>query len=180
MGACNSSPYSRRARYRDPDDFDECYIDEDALPLNRNKIINREDQADENHHIRSFGQFRSNSVHVPDDIVGLPSTQMNDDNNFVSDVNTLLYSAEIDNGKAWRSCRPGSFMWFYISVVWNCGFDQMTKLMNCDEVCCWVKKEYSKRVFYRVYPNRIEINDVNIRLPWGLCGCGSWNSDWAN
>ena len=100
MGACNSSPYSRRARYRDPDDFDECYIDEDALPLNRNEIISMENQEDNKYHIRTFGKFRSNSVHVPDDIEGLPSTQMNDDNNFVSDVDTLLYSAEIDNGKA--------------------------------------------------------------------------------
>ena len=43
--------------------------------------------------------------------------------------------------------------------------------------CCWTRKEYSTRTFYRVYPNRIELNNPYVRFPWGFCGCGSWNAD---
>lgn len=47
----------------------------------------------------------------------------------------------------------------------------------CDEPFCWLRKEYSTRTYFRVYPNRIEVNNPTLRIPWGLCGCGSWNAD---
>lgn len=45
------------------------------------------------------------------------------------------------------------------------------------QVCCYVRKEYNTRSFYRVYANRIEYNRPSLRFPFGLLGCGSWNAD---
>lgn len=44
-------------------------------------------------------------------------------------------------------------------------------------MCCWVRKEYSSRSFFRIYSNRIEVNEPQVRFPFGYLGCGSWNSD---
>jgi hypothetical protein len=49
--------------------------------------------------------------------------------------------------------------------------------LTCDELCCWVRKEYSARTFFRVYSNRIEFNEPRARIPFGYLGCGSWNED---
>jgi hypothetical protein len=57
------------------------------------------------------------------------------------------------------------------------GLGELFKGCSCDEVVCWVRKEYSTRNFFRVYPNRIEFNEAKLRIPFGFLGCGSWNSD---
>jgi hypothetical protein len=40
-----------------------------------------------------------------------------------------------------------------------------------------LRKEYSTRTYLRIYSNRIETNNPSLRVPWGVCGCGSWNGD---
>ena len=47
---------------------------------------------------------------------------------------------------------------------------------TCDEIICWLRKEYSTRTWFRVYPNRIEVNYPKVRF-FGCLGCGSWNAD---
>ena len=179
---------------------------------------------------RTFGTlFRNSSVVIPDDIPGLPSTHYLG-SHLATDPDTLLYEAEIDNGRAWRCVR-------FVNVLWICpcawvyvcskGLGGMFKYFTCDEgkfrvgflwaclfgssyvasscscyyhclshsfplpvtnnidriahkqiiACCWTRKEYSTRTFYRVFPNRIELNNPHVRFPWGFCGCGSWNAD---
>ena len=129
---------------------------------------------------RTFGTlFRNSSVVIPDDIPGLPSTHLLG-SHLATDTDTLLYEAEIDNGRAWRCVR-------FVNVLWICpcawvyvcskGLGAMFQYFTCDEACCWTRKEYSTRTFYRVYPNRIELNNPHVRFPWGFCGCGSWNAD---
>ena len=104
MGCCTSSPHARR-KYRDPADLDEYVVPEDQLPLHRGGqdavFVGR---------LRTFGRYRPNSVWVPDDIDGLPSTHMDDGEHLASDPDTLLYSAEIDNGRACRFARPLQLM----------------------------------------------------------------------
>lgn len=36
-------------------------------------------------------------------------------------------------------------------------------MIPIDEICCWVRKEYSTRTFLRVYSNRIETNNPGLR-----------------
>mmetsp|Transcript_9732 Transcript_9732/g.17704 ORF Transcript_9732/g.17704 Transcript_9732/m.17704 type:complete len:331 (-) Transcript_9732:728-1720(-) len=160
MGCYISSPHSSR-RYRDPADFDEEIVPDDALPL------------------RTFGNFRNSSVFVPDDIPGLPSTHLLGPH-LATDPDTLLYEAEIDNGRAWRCIRPALLVWlcpFMWPLLLAKGLSRVCQTCTCDEACYWLRKEYSTRTFYRVYPNRIEVNNPHVRIPWGLCACGSWNAD---
>ena len=154
MGCCSSVPHAKR-RYRDPADLDEVYV-----PL------------------REFGNYRTGSaITCPDDINGLPSTHIYD--RLATDPDTLLYSAEIDQARACRclrfwillyACPP---VWvFYLTYGLGKCFSECT----CDEMVCWLRKEYSTRTFFRVFPNRIETNYPSIRL-FGLMGCGSWAAD---
>mmetsp|Transcript_26970 Transcript_26970/g.58481 ORF Transcript_26970/g.58481 Transcript_26970/m.58481 type:complete len:507 (+) Transcript_26970:93-1613(+) len=161
MGCCYSSPHSLR-KYRDPADLDEEYVDEDGNP------------------IRTFGTlFRNSSVVIPDDIPGLPSTHYLGPH-LATDTDTLLYDAEIDNGRAWRCVRFANLLWVcpcaWVYVI-SSGIGKMLKYFTCDEACLFTRKEYSTRTFFRVYPNRIELNNPYARYPWGLFGCGSWNAD---
>jgi hypothetical protein len=95
---------------------------------------------------------------VPDDIAGLSSTHIHQ--YLSSNPSQLLYEAEIDHGKANRVlrfvwCTPMCPLMFYTmkgSVV-----------IPLDEICCWVRKEYSTRSFLRVYSNRIESNSPQLR-----------------
>lgn len=52
---------------------------------------------------RTFGHYRSGSVLVPDDIAGLPSTQMR--HTLASNPDPVLYEAEIDQGRGMRGIR---------------------------------------------------------------------------
>lgn len=90
------------------------------------------------------------------------------------------YEAEIDQGHAFRCCQP----WIAVLClpafwVWGAarGFETLLHGCSCDEVVCWLRKEYSTRNFFRVYPNRIESNVPTMRIPFGFLGCGSWNAD---
>ena len=90
MGCCSSIPHTKR-RYRDPADLDEIYVNEDneeiILPM------------------REFGNYRAGLTNlVPDDIDGLPSTHLYA--HLATDPDTLLYEAEIDQGRAFRCIRP--------------------------------------------------------------------------
>ena len=92
------------------------------------------------------------------------------------------YEAEFDQGHAYRCCQPWLAV-FFLPAVWVYGaakgFDYILTGAgcSCDEVVCWLRKEYSTRIFFRVYPNRIEFNSPGIRIPFGILGCGSWNAD---
>lgn len=118
----------------------------------------------------TFGQFRSGSgVHVPDDIDGLPSTHLLGPS-LATNPDILLYEGEIDNGRAWRCIRPVIALWI-LPPVWAAaatkGLGYVLSTFTCDEAVCYVRKEYSSRTFYRVYPNRIEINNPVVRIPYG-------------
>lgn len=127
---------------------------------------------------RYFGTNRAGSNLVPDDIGGLPSTHLAE--HLASSKDVILYSAEIDHGKAFRCLR-----FVYLLLLTPCGFAwlltqtlfQLCKVCTCDEVCCWLRKEYSTRTYFRIYPNRIEVNEPAVRFPYGLLGCGSWSAD---
>lgn len=159
MGCCVSSPHSKR-KYRDPAD-----LEEEIVPL------------------RYFGTFRNGSVAIPDDIPGLPSTHHHA--HLASDPGVLLYEGEIDQGHAFRFIRYLELLlllpvFFYvtipalISAIYKTAFGHG---LSCDQSCCWLRKEYSTRTFFRVYYNRIEVNNPTMRFPWGCLGCGSWNAD---
>ena len=91
MGCCSSIPHTKR-RYRDPADLDEIYVDED----NDEEIILP---------MREFGNYRAGLTNiVPDDIDGLPSTHLYA--HLATDPDTLLYEADIDQGRAFRCIRP--------------------------------------------------------------------------
>lgn len=97
---------------------------------------------------------------------------------------TLLYEAEIDHGYAFRCCRPLWWMMLLpglvpllVGIVAANGLGQVCKFCSCDQICCWLRKEYSTRTFFRVYPNRIVVNYPTARWPFGYFGCGSWNAD---
>ena len=132
---------------------------------------------------RYFGQFRNNSVVIPDDIDGVLASPYLE-NHLPSRTYPILYQAELDQGQSWRCIRPflvtvicyPILLPFIVltNVVKNLLFSQGC---SCDEVCCWVRKEYSTRSFYRVYSNRIEYNVSAARIPFGYFGCGSWNAD---
>lgn len=119
----------------------------------------------------------------PDDIDGvLASPHLR--SHLASNADPVLYEAEIDQGRSWRCIRP-----FLITIFFYPIFIPFIALANflknllfsqgcsCDEVCCWVRKEFSTRGFYRVYSNRVEYNVAATRIPFGWFGCGSWNSD---
>jgi hypothetical protein len=156
MGCCTSSPHSRRI-YRDPADLDEEFVDP----------------------VRYFGTNRVGSNLIPDDIDGLPSTHM--EKHLATDSNRLLYQAEMDSGQAYRCYRPATLClctpWGLAYVVANYGLCSLCILLPWDEACCHVRKEYSTRRWFRVYPNRIAANSPHLRCPYGLLGCGSWTKD---
>lgn len=159
MGCCTSSPHSVR-RYRDPADFDEEFVSEDGEPL------------------RTFGNFRNGGVVIPDDIDGLPSTWI--DGRFPSNPHELLYDAEKDHGQAFRCIRPVILCFITpcgLAYVISRGLSKFFAFFTCDEACCHVRKEYSTRAHYRVYPNRIVVNYPHVRIPFGFFGCGSWSAD---
>lgn len=150
-----STPHSRR-RYRDPGD-----LDEDIAPL------------------RQFGNYRAGLTNlVPNDIDGLPSTHIH--KHLATDPDTLLYEAEIDQGRSMRWFRFMNVCKFFNPLYWYAivvaGIGRLRHDCSCDEMCCWVRKEYSTRTWFRVYPNRIEVNYPTAR-GFGMCGCGSWNAD---
>ncbi|CAB9527964.1 expressed unknown protein [Seminavis robusta] len=162
MGCCTSSPHAKR-RYLDPADLVEEFVD--ILP----------DNTSTGPRLRTFGRYRPNQVFVPDDIDGLPSSKLN--HKLATSPNTVLYTAEIDNGKSWDFLRPCLLiipLWPWVALQWwlanGCE-------IHCDLICCWVRKEYSTRTYYRVYANRIEVNDPRVRFPFGVLGCGSWTAD---
>lgn len=119
---------------------------------------------------------------VPDDIDGLPSPHIHE--HLASDVEPLLYEAEIDQGQAWRCLRPALLLIVFFPLLApfvvlvqsfkNWLFNQGC---TCDQIFCWLRKEFSTRSFYRVYANRVEVNAPATRIPFGWFGCGSWSSD---
>ena len=114
---------------------------------------------------------------MPDDIDGLPSTHFRD---FLPvDEGEVLYEAEIDHGKPFRFYRflPLCLLTpLGLTYLIPKGAAAITAVCTCDEACCWLRKEYSTRSFYRVHANRIVFNSPTARL-FGCCGCGSWNAD---
>ncbi|KAL7579698.1 hypothetical protein ACA910_021844 [Epithemia clementina (nom. ined.)] len=159
MGCCFSSPHHNRI-YRDPGDLDE----EEIGP------------------IRYFGTNRVGSNLVPDDVGGLPSTHIQ--RHLAANSDLLLYEAEIDHGYACRCCRPvfcffllPGFLVYFASYIAVNGLSKACHWCTCDQMCCWLRKEYSTRTFFRVYPNRIVVNYPAARWPFGYFGCGSWNAD---
>lgn len=123
-----------------------------------------------NLNIRYFGKNRVGSNLVPDDIAGLPSTHLQE--HLASNKDVILYQAEIDHGKAWRCLSLECLLIFTPK-----GISKIFERMSCDEPFCWVRKEYSTRTYFRVYPNRIDVNEPSCRVPFGCLGCGSWNGD---
>lgn len=117
---------------------------------------------------------------MPDDIDGLPATMGSLDTHLASNKDVLLYEAETDHGKAFRCFRI-----ILVCFATPCGISylltksiaQSCDYCTCDEACCWLRKEYSTRTYFRVYSNRIEVNEPAVRFPFGYWGCGSWNAD---
>jgi hypothetical protein len=109
---------------------------------------------------RYFGSVRVGSNLVPDDIDGIPSTHIWDQS--ISNPTVLLYEAEIDHGSAYKKCRPGYICLLNPLLLLKSLKNYFTDFI-CDEVCCWLSKEYSKRTFFRIYSNRIEYNDPVVR-----------------
>lgn len=91
----------------------------------------------------------------------------------------LLYEAEIDQGHPFRCFNLGClcFLWppFWIYLATH-GIKKFARELSCDEMFFWIRKEYMTRTFFRVYPNRIEVNEPSCRL-FGWMGCGSWSAD---
>ena len=127
MGCCSSIPHTKR-RYRDPAD-----LDEEIIPL------------------REFGNYRNGTSNlVPDDIDGLPSTHIY--KHLATNPDTLLYEADIDQGRAFRFYRPWVVCYLlppYWLYVVSTGLNHFFKECTCDESCCWLRKEYSTRTFFR-------------------------------
>jgi len=46
-----------------------------------------------------------------------------------------------------------------------------------DQPATWHSRQYDLRAYFHVYNNRVEVNYPTVRIPWGILGCGSWNSD---
>jgi len=103
--------------------------------------------------------------------------------NFYSNCHIVLcrYEAEIDQGHGYRCCHPWALC-LCLPHFWmwalSRGLGELLKGCSCDESVCWLRKEYSTRTFFRVYPNRIEFNVPQMRIPFGFLGCGSWNADY--
>ena len=69
------------------------------------------------------------------------------------------------------------YMW--VSLLTNTlmgGIGKCFHECTCDEIFCWLRKEYSTRTWFRVYPNRIEVKYPKVRF-FGCLGCGSWSAD---
>jgi hypothetical protein len=66
-------------------------------------------------------------------------------------------------------CLP--YFWVWAAAR---GLGVLLQCCSCDEIVCWLRKEYSTRTFFRVYPNRIEFNVPRMRIPFGLLGCGEY------
>lgn len=130
---------------------------------------------------RTFGRlYRSGSgVQVPDDLSALPSAHIH--SNFFGDPTLPLYEAEIDQGYGCRGIRPLVPILLIVSIPLAAAVVVLKQVFSsygfrCDESFQWVRKEYSSRIYYRVYSNRIEVNTPSCRL-FGMLGCGSWNTD---
>ena len=92
----------------------------------------------------------------------------------------MLYEAEIDHGRAYSCINVTNTLVFcggIVPVLAAQGISYVLGYFTCDSICCWLRKEYSTRTYFRVYSNRIEINEPQIRCPFGCLGCGSWNAD---
>ena len=112
MGCCASSPHSHR-RYRivnagHGDDDDDVYYDDDDAVDDEFAAVGDGQRAPPL--MRHFGTFRSGGVTVPDDINGLPSTHIL--GYLPTSADPILYEAEIDQGRAFRSYRPVFFCLF--------------------------------------------------------------------
>ena len=155
MGCCASSPYAKRVYHRDPGDLDEVEIP-----------------------ARTFGTFRAGSNLIPDDCGALPGAYL--DKYLPTNSDVVLYEAEMDQGYGFRCLRLEYFClfcpWGWLYIV-SKGLNKICVHCTCDEACCWLRKEYSTRSFFRIYPNRISINQPKVRWPFGYLGCGSWNAD---
>lgn len=128
---------------------------------------------------RYFGTNRVGSNLVPDDCGALSSAHFHD---FLpSDAELVLYEAEIDHGQAFRCFSTVALPFDLLVALPSAIYSGLSSIFSqkCyfDHPCCWVRKEYSTRSFFRVYGNRVEINEPQIRIPFGFLGCGSWNSD---
>jgi hypothetical protein len=128
---------------------------------------------------RYFGTFRVGSNLIPDDINGLPSTHITQ--SLPTDSQIVLYQAEIDHGKAFECCQLTCIYLTccggWIPLIATQGMLVVFGFCTCDEMCCWIRKEYSTRTFFRVYSNRIVLNVPRVRFPYGYLGCGSWSAD---
>lgn len=120
---------------------------------------------------------------VPDDIDGVMASPYLQQH-LPSNPGPILYEAELDQGRAWRCLRPSIFVIvIYPLLVPFAAVAYLAKNLffangfSADEICCWVRKEFATRDFYRVYSNRIEFNAAVTRIPFGYFGCGSWNAD---
>lgn len=116
---------------------------------------------------------------MPDDIEGLPSTQMRVA--LATDPDPLLYSAEFDQGRGMRGIRALlcaiTILLFPIAIlasIFRTFRDNYG--VTCDEACCWLRKEYASRTWLHIYSNRIETNAPQCRF-FGWLGCGSWSAD---
>lgn len=97
---------------------------------------------------RRFGKYRSGSVLVPDDIAGLPSTQIR--RSLATDPDPILYEAEIDQGRGMRGIRAFLCTVNMILLPLTIIASMFRVLrsnygVTCDEACCWLRKEYSTR-----------------------------------
>lgn len=183
MGVYCSSPYVQR-KYQDgyfvhsnplDGDDDVYYEGEEDGRAEEGKGTNAIDKV-EDLPSQSFGNVYGSTFNVlPDDLSALSDPYL------VVNMNECLYVAEIDQGHAFRCLRP----WLPLALacypvtaaIAASGLVPLLGCTTCDEMCCWVKKEFSQRVYIKVYPNRVEINYPTMRIPWGLFGCGSWTTD---
>lgn len=120
---CCASPHSSR-RYPGPNEKDE-----ENVPLTSR---------------RKFGKYRpGGGVLVPDDIEGLPSTQIRP--TLESNPDPILYEAEIDQGRAMRGLRVwiGIFTILFIPITILSALFKAIRGhfgVTCDEACCWLRK----------------------------------------
>lgn len=62
----------------------------------------------------------------------------------------------------------------------NCGSFIYTCPCKVDQTCCWKYKNYNQRTYVIIRENAVESNYPSLRIPWGIFGCGSWQSDKVN
>jgi hypothetical protein len=125
---------------------------------------------------RYFGKYRVGSNLIPDDIDGISSCHIWEQ--LINDPNILLYESEIDHGRAYRKCRPMLLCLLNpLVLLHTIVTGSIVQFCLCDELYCWIQKEYTTRTYIRIYSNRIEYNTPHVRFPFGCCGCGSWTSD---